>query len=195
MRSFQRYLILAFYDFKLVYKLFAYVYLSFYLLKRRAFIYVRSIISLARCIAMVMVWSDLVKDDREYTSALVAMNSIFQILFFSTLTYIYLDFSKITRSKHFRDIDFSVLSKNVLIYLGIPFLMGFITRTLLLKYKSKQWYENTFLPKISPVTLITLLVTIIIMCSYKANEVFRLPLEACFDFVFYHHVFSNLVYF
>lgn len=103
---------------------------------------------------MVVVWSDLAKGDREYTSALVAMNSIFQILFFSTLAYIYLDFlpkllgqSTLATSL---DIDFSALSKNVLIYLGIPFLMGFITRTLLLKYKSKRWYENTFLPKISP---------------------------------------------
>lgn len=140
------------------------------------------IIGLARCIAMVVVWSDLAKGDREYTSALVAMNSIFQILFFSTLAYIYLDFlpklpgqSTLATSL---DIDFSALSKNVLIYLGIPFLMGFITRTLLLKYKSKRWYKNTFLPKISPITLITLLATIIIMCSYKANEVFHLPLEA-----------------
>lgn len=93
------------------------------------------IIGLARCIAMVVVWSDLAKGDREYTSALVAMNSIFQILFFSTLAYIYLDFlpkllgqSTLATSL---DIDFSALSKNVLIYLGIPFLMGFITRTLL----------------------------------------------------------------
>lgn len=98
------------------------------------------------------------------------------------MAYIYLDFlpkllgqSTLATSL---DIDFSALSKNVLIYLGIPFLMGFITRTLLLKYKSKRWYENTFLPKISPITLITLLATIIIMCSYKANEVFHLPLEA-----------------
>ncbi|MCW1360777.1 ACR3 family arsenite efflux transporter [Campylobacter jejuni] len=139
------------------------------------------IIGLARCIAMVVVWSDLAKGDMEYTSALVAMNSIFQIFFFSALAYVYLDFLPSLFDKNLAtnlNINFSMISENVLIYLGIPFLMGFITRFLLLKYKNKQWYENTFLPKISPITLITLLLTIIIMCSLKGDKVFELPLEA-----------------
>ncbi|TLD82524.1 ACR3 family arsenite efflux transporter [Helicobacter trogontum] len=139
------------------------------------------IIGLARCVAMVVVWSDLAKANREYTSALVAFNSVFQILFFGILAYFYLDFLPsilgIKMENSSIDISISAISKNVFIYLGIPFVLGFLSRFVLLKTKGASWYETKFLPFISPLTLITLLFTILMMCSYKSDAIFTLPLD------------------
>lgn len=137
------------------------------------------IIGLARCIAMVVVWSDLSGGNREYTSALVALNSVFQILFFGTLAYFFLDFTPTLLGISLQEVkvDFSQISKNVLIYLGIPFVLGFGSRVLAINTLGEEWFKARFLPFISPLTLITLLFTIIMMCSYKAKEVFSLPLD------------------
>lgn len=137
------------------------------------------IIGLARCIAMVVVWSDLSGGNREYTSALVALNSIFQILFFSTLAYLFLEIAPthLGISMQKTQVNIGEISKNTLIYLGIPFVLGFGSRMLIIKLKGKEFLQNSFLPKISPITLITLLFTIMMMCSYKASEVFSLPFD------------------
>lgn len=137
------------------------------------------IIGLARCIAMVVVWSDLSGGNKEYTSALVALNSLFQIFFFSTLAYFFLDFapSLLGISLQKVQIDIAEISKNTLIYLGVPFALGFGSRIIALKTLGERWFETKFLPKISPLTLITLLFTIIMMCSYKAKDVLSLPFD------------------
>lgn len=135
------------------------------------------IIGLARCVAMVVVWSDLAKADRELTAFLVALNSIFQICCFSSLAYLFLTILPQFFGFDFVKLNISIadLSQNVFIFLGIPFILGSLSR-FLIKLKSKAWYENDFLPKISPITLITLLFTIVMMCSYRANSIFSLPL-------------------
>ncbi|MCH5336029.1 MAG: ACR3 family arsenite efflux transporter [Campylobacter sp.] len=135
------------------------------------------IIGLARCVAMVVVWSDLAKADRELTAFLVALNSIFQILCFSSLAYLFLTLIPKFLGFDFVELDISIvsLSQNVFIFLGIPFILGFLSR-FLIQLKGKAWYEDDFLPKISPITLITLLFTIVMMCSYRANSIFSLPL-------------------